>query len=138
VKAFLCASLLVVALSLQSGCGSKPPTYPVQGMITLLDGDINVLADSHVELELEGDSTVRASGVIDSDGRFEVHSLHKGQVLHGALAGRYRVRVVLADEDKDRRKKGSPIRRQFLDFKTSGLVVTVPTQEPLALAVSRR
>src|SRR6266542_3319577 len=94
---------LVLALLLLPGCGTDLPIYPVQGKIVLTDGDLKQLADAHVEFELEGSPTVRGSGLIASDGRFEVQMLHKGQVVQGLPAGKYRARLLFEDEGKEAR-----------------------------------
>lgn len=110
------------------GCGdSGPKTYPVNGTITLPSGDSSPLAGHNIEASLDGEPTVRASGVIEPDGRFKLETLQGGKIVTGAREGSYKVRLVLSDDDAASRKlakKAVPAR--YFQFDTSGLAFQVP------------
>ncbi|HXG10565.1 MAG TPA: hypothetical protein VNK04_12460 [Gemmataceae bacterium] len=134
------AAVRVLVLVGLVGCGGGVKTYPVNGKVVLEDGDVQQLAGSHVELMLESDPLVRASGRIRSDGTFGVETLHEGRILKGAREGTYQARIIPADEDDEGRPRRGPlpIHKRFLDFKTAGLSVKVPTEGEVILKVSRR
>src|SRR5690349_7462808 len=89
-------SLVVVS----AGCTQAgPKTHPVKGRIDATAGDLQALAGHTVELALESNPAVRASGQIQGDGSFTVETLHGGQLLPGATEGAYKARIVLADDD---------------------------------------
>ncbi len=130
-----------LALFALVGCGSGgPPTHAVRGKVVVEGGDIKPLVGSSVELELESDPKVRASGPIHEDGSFELGMLHEGKSLVGALAGKYRARIVPGGEDEDLAKwaKRRPIHPRFEDFKTSGLTITVPPSGDITLKLSKK
>jgi hypothetical protein len=119
--------LLLVAVS---GCGAHGvKTYPVKGKVEIKDGDVALLAGSHVELMQESDPDIRSSGKIEPGGNFSLQTQHQGKIVVGAPEGKYKVRIVLADESDEGvpKRKGDPIHKRFLDFNTSGLSVTVPS-----------
>jgi hypothetical protein len=119
-----------VALVLLTGCsGGGPKTHAVSGKVEVKDGDVAMLTGSNVEMMLETDETLRASGKIDAAGAFEVQSQIEGQLLKGAPEGKYKVRIVLGDESDEGvpKRKGNPIHPRFLDFATSGLSFAVPS-----------
>jgi hypothetical protein len=127
--AFSAGFLAVLVLA---GCSSaKIKTHPVNGKIQLADGDIAVLEKSSVELMQDADPTLRPSGVIQRDGRFQIKTFHDGEFLVGAPEGIYKARIILADESDEGvpKRKGDPIHRRFLDFQTSGLSITVPSSD---------
>ncbi|MFO0806329.1 MAG: hypothetical protein U0791_24765 [Gemmataceae bacterium] len=113
------------------GCGdSGPKTYPVNGTITLPSGDSSPLAGHNIEASLDGEPTVRASGVIEPNGRFKLETLQNGKVVTGAREGTYKVRLVLSDDDAASRKlarKAVPPR--YFQFDTSGLAFQVPSED---------
>jgi hypothetical protein len=125
-------------LLLLVGCGSGLKTYPLKGQVVLRNGSIDDLTKSHIEFELETDSTVRGSGLITADGRFHVEMLYKGQLVHGLPPGNYRGRVILSDEEPAAKKRQSPVARRFLDFKTADLSVTVPVAEDVVLTIASK
>lgn len=133
------AATAPLALALLAGCaGDSPKTYPVSGRVAT-NGDAAALAGHHVEAALEGDPGVRASGVIGSDGSFTLRTLHGGAVLDGAREGKYRVRILRADEDADgKRLQKPPVADRFLKFETSGLSLSVPADGEVTLTVSPR
>ena len=98
------------------------------------------LAGGHVELMLDTDPTVRSDGLIEPDGSFTLQTLHQGQVLRGAPAGSYKARIILPEPEDGGGRKGrpAPVHSRYLDFKTSGLSVTVPTSGSVTLTVSRK
>jgi hypothetical protein len=111
-------------------------THTVQGKVILKDGNIEDLRESHVEFELESDSTVRGSGLIAGDGRFSAEMLHKGQVLRGLPPGQYRGRIVLSDEGPASKKGRSVIARRYRDFKTANVSIAVPASEEVLVTVA--
>jgi hypothetical protein len=130
----------VAALAL-AGCGGGPKIHPVRGKVVVADGEIGRLAGKHIELELEDDPAVRADGLIDQEGRFELQTMHQGKLHKGALEGKYRARIVLGDGDDDdekpkRRNRRVPVHERFLDFKTSGLAYQIPADGELTVQVS--
>jgi hypothetical protein len=138
MRAFRTSAAFVVVLVVLPGCAPGLQTYPVQGKVVLAGGDVKQLTDAHVEFQLESDPTVRADGLIASDGSFEIQMLHRGRVLRGMPAGKYRARLLFDDEARQANKNRLPVGRQFLDFKASGLWVTVPAEGELTLTVAKR
>ncbi len=126
-----------VALFGVSGCGGLK-TYPVRGKVELVGGEVKQLAGNHVEAALQSDPTVRASGVIQPDGRFTLETLDAGVIRKGAPEGSYQVRIILSDEDKGSWQQAvQAIDPRFLEFQTSDLSFQVPTGE-VTLKVSQR
>ena len=137
----LSRAVAIIATGLVAlGCGRDgPETHPVSGRIVVTGGDANQLAGHHVEAVLEGDPSVRASGVIGSDGAFVLESLHAGAVKKGARAGRYQARVVPAEENEEGKKlRKPPVAARHLKFETSGLSFQVPATDEVKLVVSPR
>jgi hypothetical protein len=125
---------------LAAGCGGNSlKTYPVRGKVSLADGDVKLLRNGHVEFMLESDQTMRASGKIGPDGSFVVQTQHKGVLLTGAPAGAYKGRIILSDEydEPAAKRPPRPVHKRFLDFKKSGLKLTVPTDGEITVTVSR-
>jgi hypothetical protein len=82
---------------------------------------------------------VRAAGVIGPDGGFSLETLHAGVILKGAREGRYRVRILRAEEDDDGRKlKKPPVAARFLLFESSGLAIDVPAAGGVTLELRSR
>jgi hypothetical protein len=130
--------LLGLGLLGSLGCDGSD-THPVTGKVAVAGGDIQPLAGSHVEAALTTDHRVRASGTILEDGTFTLETVQPGAVLPGAREGSYHVRIILADDDaKARRRAAAAIAPRFLQFKTSGLRLTVPVEEEVTLTVSQR
>jgi hypothetical protein len=132
-----CLALAVVLFAGCSGGGVK--TYPVQGKVEIKDGDAGLLTGSHVELRHETDEMLRPSGKITAGGSFSVETLHQGEILPGAPEGKYRARIILADESDEGvpKRPANPLHKRFLDFNTSGLSFTVPSGE-YNVALSRK
>jgi hypothetical protein len=122
------------------GCGpGGPRTYPVRGKVELVSGNATALAGSTIEAALESDTTVRASGTIQEDGRFTLETLHAGVILKGAQEGKYQARIILADDDPaTRRRAAKALARRFLQFNTSGLSFEAPASGEVVLRVSPR
>jgi hypothetical protein len=131
---FLLATIALV------GCGpSGPRTHPVNGRVSVPNGDVAVLAGSTIEAALDSDLTVRAAGTIEPDGTFKLETLQSGAIRRGAVAGNYKVRVILADDDPAARKKAAKaVHPKALKFETSGLTLQVPTPDEVRLELTGR
>jgi hypothetical protein len=132
--------LALAASGLLFGCGpGGPKTFPVTGQVELVGGEIKLLVGSHVEAALESDATIRASGQIQEDGSFRLQSLHQGATKAGAREGKYKVRLILADDDQANLKQArKAVPPRYLNFATSGLSVTVPPTGEVALTIAPR
>lgn len=133
---------ILSALSLCNilGCGKTgPKTHSITGKVEVQDGPLERLAGSHVEAVLTGNPNIRASGVIRSDGTFQLETLHSGVILKGAQEGSYQARLILIDEDPALRQAAqSVVDARFLQFDTSGFHFEVPSSEEIVLRVSSR
>lgn len=133
-RVFLPAALVFAI----AGCSAADGLKPVTGTVTV-PGDPAVLAGSTVELVLESDPTVRASGTIEPDGRFTLDSLKDGSVRRGAPEGTYKARIILGDDDPALQKKAAKaVPARYLRFETSGLTVRVPAEGDVTLAIAGR
>jgi hypothetical protein len=135
-------SKVITALTLfwLVGCGGPSiKTHPVSGKVEIKDGDAAVLTGSTIELKHQSDESLRPYGNFDSAGNFTVKTVHQGEVLEGAPEGQYSARIVLADESDEGvpKRKGEVIHRRFLNFETSGLSVTVPSDQ-VTVTLSRK
>ena len=132
--------VLMVLLLNVLGCGrGGPKVYSTRGKVELLGADVKLLAGSFVEAALISDANVRSSGVIQPDGSFKLGTHHAGSVVNGAGEGKYQVRIVLADDDKQAyRQAVTAIAPRFLDFKTSGLFIDVPSSADVTIELSPR
>jgi hypothetical protein len=132
--------LAVIPLLTLTGCTqSGPPVHAVKGQVQLQGGDISPLSGHIVEVALASDPSVRASGEIKPDGKFELESLLEGKIKKGVLEGKYTARIVLADDDPQQRRTAfQTIHPKFLRFESSGLGLEVPAKEPVQLEVLRR
>jgi len=123
-----------------AGCGpTGPKTYPVRGKVELVGGDVKQLAGATVETAMDGDPTVRASGVIGEDGGFALETLHAGVVLKGAQAGTYKARILPGDDVEDRqarRKQRETLSGKYRQFQTSGLSFQVPADGDVVLKLA--
>jgi len=131
---------VALGLTLVLGCGdSGPKTYPVNGTITLPGGDAAPLIGHNIEASLDSDPTVRASGVIEANGRFKLETIQGGKVVTGAREGSYKVRLILSDDDAVSRKlakKAVPPR--YFQFDSSGLEIRVPANDDVKLELKDR
>ncbi len=135
------AIILLVAGSLSIvGCGrGGPKTHRVNGLVEHTSGDVELLVGSTIEVALVGDPSVRASGEIGENGYFKLQSLHNGATITGAREGTYQARIILSDDDRAKlRQAAKAVAPRFRDFKTSGLIVTVPASNEVTLTVSDR
>jgi hypothetical protein len=131
--------LFAVFLLSLAGCSGGVVTHPVQGQVQLDSGDATALAGHVVEAALQSDPQVRASGEIQSDGSFVLHTHDGGVIRRGAAAGSYLVLIVLSDDDQVRRRLAAhAIHARFLRFDQSGLSLQVPAAETASLKLSRR
>jgi predicted small lipoprotein YifL len=123
-----------------TGCGSGgPKTYPVRGRVAIPNGDVAVLAGSTVEAALDADPTVRAAGTIEPDGSFRLETLQAGVIKTGAVAGTYKVRVILTDDDPAMRKQAAKaLHPKALKFESSGLTLQVPAPDEVRLELAAR
>src|SRR5215203_2325096 len=139
MRATIRAALLAACVAL-AGCGpGGPKTYPVQGRISVPSGDVAALAGSTVEAALDSDPTVRAAGTIEPDGTFTLETLQAGEVRKGAVAGTYKVRVILTDDDPAARKRAAKaVHPKALKFETSGLTLQVPAADEVRLELPAR
>jgi predicted small lipoprotein YifL len=129
-----------VGLFALAGCGeSGPKTYPVKGKVALIGGDVQKLVGHSVEAALDGDTNVRATGIIGPDGTFTLETLQDGKIKKGAREGTYRVRIFPADEDDNGKKlRKPPIAARHFKFETSGLSFQVPASGELNLELATR
>ena len=115
------------------GCGgAKVKTHPVQGKVTIQDGDVAILTGSHVELMAQdGAAEKRSSGVIAADGSFVLKTLYEGEVVAGAPEGEYKARIILGDPSDENvpKRQGNPVHPRYMQFETSGLAMKVPSGE---------
>lgn len=137
------ASTILITLALfllSTGCTkSGPRTYPVKGQVEIAGGNIHPIVGHTVEVALDSDPRVRAAGQIQSDCTFVLESLRGSTVEQGAIAGTYRARIVLADDDlRSRNQAVQVIHPRFLQFEKSGLSFRVPADEIVSLKVTRR
>jgi hypothetical protein len=122
-----------------TGCGEKTArTYPVKGRLELPATTVNALAGHTLEIALNADNRIRAAGEIQADGSFELKTVQDGRVLEGSVPGEYVARIVLNDDDAQKRAAAAKaIHSRYLRFEKSGLVLTVPSEQPIAFKVLR-
>jgi hypothetical protein len=128
---------LICLFALLSGCGGGganggPQTVPVSGKVVFTKGgSVAALADSSATVEFESvdQPGVKAIGGVLEDGSFNMGTLTEEGGKFGAIAGKHRVRLTL---DEDRRGLVAP---KFLNFATSGITVTVPSDQPIEIQV---
>jgi hypothetical protein len=107
--------------------------------VSVPGGDVTALAGSTVEAALESDPTVRAAGTIEPDGTFRLETLQAGEVRKGAVAGTYKVRLILTDDDPAARKRAAKaVHPRALKFETSGLALQVPAAGDVTLELAAR
>jgi hypothetical protein len=126
---------VAVALLYALGCGRA--VYPVRGKVVFEKGDISRLTYSNVEVVKDNDSNVRAAGEIGADGSFVLQSRLDGKVRSGVPEGSYQGRIYLTgEEDEEALFRKAGVDPKFLDFKTSGVVVKVPTDGEITITVT--
>lgn len=118
-----------------TGCGRD--TYPVEGTLEV-QGDVSALAGSIIEAAVDGDPERRASGEIQPDGTFVLETLKDGRIRKGVREGTYRVRIIPSDDDRQvRRRVLSTVGPRYLKFQTSGMTLTVPTNEAVVFKAGK-
>ena len=135
VRIFRAGLLAAVGLA---GCSSEP-LRPAGGRVSLSGGDVAVLAGSTVEIALESDPTVRASGTIEPDGRFNLDTLQNGAVRRGAPEGAYKARIILGDDDPALQKKAAKANQvtRISTVITTALPTSTPSAWPIDSIVFR-
>lgn len=113
-----------------AGCSSEEPTYGVRGQIVYADNGQPVPGGVTIVLESTKPPHARASGDIDSEGRFELSTRREGD---GAIEGEQRVRFT-APVSHAQPDPNVTVARvmdpKYADFASSGLTVNVsPTDD---------
>jgi hypothetical protein len=134
------AGLVVATLFGTTGCGpSGPKTHVVKGQVQLPGGDIKVLAGHALQVIQESNPQVQAYGEIKPDGGFALETYDKGEIRKGAYEGKYKARIVLADDDAEIRAQAArAVPPAYLQFETSGLTIEVPAKSDVKLPLVRR
>ena len=134
----LVLSIPTCVLLALAGCGGDviegPDTVPVSGKVVFTKGGpVSALADwsGRVQFDSLEQPGVRTAGTILEDGSFNVGTNTEKGAKPGAVPGKHRVRLSL---DEDAKGVVAP---KFLDFQKSGIVVTVPSDQPLEIQVSK-
>ena len=125
-----CVALLLAL----AGCSSGDGAQPVSGTVAWSGGS---LSGHMVEVASTSDPNVRGFGTIGADGRFTLERLVAGKTASGLQAGSYQARLILNDEGDGQTKKPN-VPSRYLDFKTSGWSVQVPTSGDVALTVAAK
>ncbi|MCI0455903.1 MAG: hypothetical protein L0Z62_02845 [Gemmataceae bacterium] len=128
-RALPVAALLLSAIA---GCGSG--LHPVRGKVTLDDG--KPLTKGLVIFEgKQGEKTVMARGVIQTDGSYRLSTHTPGD---GAPPGKYRVLIApMEDVDAPDNERRLAFDSRYTDFNTSGLEFEVQAGDndiPIRLA----
>jgi hypothetical protein len=111
----------------------------VTGQLQLAEGDVSPLAGNIIEVAKADDPSVRASGEIKPDGRFQLESLLEGKIRKGVLPGKYNARIVLSDDDPQlKRTAAAAVNPKYFRFDSSGLWLEAPATAAVQLQVSRR
>ena len=134
------AGLVVPSLFGTTGCGpTGPKTHVVKGQVQLPDGDIKVLAGHALQVIQENNPQIQAYADIKPDGSFALETYDQGEIRKGALEGRYKARIVLADDDAEIRAQAvRAVPPAYLQFETSDLTIEVPAKSDVKLPLVRR
>ncbi|OWK34746.1 hypothetical protein FRUB_09588 [Fimbriiglobus ruber] len=121
-----------------AGCGkSGPKTYPVALKLDIDGGSPSSLAGSTIEVMRENDPATRASGEIHADGTASVETLQAGVLYKGAIEGKYLVRIIPTDDDKEARRRAvQAMGTRYRRFETSGLTFQVPASGEVNLKLT--
>lgn len=132
-------TLAAISLAPLAGCGQSGVAFhKVRGRIQLAEGDSKILAGHHIEAAHETETFVRAFGVLEEDGQFQLETLHEGALRQGAIAGKYKLRLVLSDDDSNLRQQAAAvIPDKVFHFDTSGLAIEVPSAEEIQLRITK-
>lgn len=127
--------VIVVGVLPGLGCAPPPDDFcATAGKVELSGGDVTNLAGHYVEARLTSDPSLRASGEIEEDGYFSLDTIHRGQLMSGLPPGKYRLRLILSDDNAEQRRKAAAvIPPRYLQFETSGLWLEVPASDPIVL-----
>jgi hypothetical protein len=126
------ASLLMTPMGCGPSTPAGPETVPVSGKIEFVKGgDIAKLHDREGAIEFESSDSPgqRAIGAINQDGSFTMTSMVANAGKEGVVPGKHRVRLNLDDDTK------ALVNPKFLSFETSGLVVTLPSNELILIKI---
>jgi hypothetical protein len=130
--------VLLGGLLLLSGCQrigpEGPAATPIEGKVVLTrGGDPTSLygCQGVIEFQSVERPEVRAYGEILEDGTFTLATDDDGVSREGVIEGTHRVRLNLDDSSQ------YLVDPRFLNFKTSGLTVKVPTEQPIEIKVWR-
>jgi hypothetical protein len=129
---FLCFAVILGCVSRDSSKG--PKTVPVRGKVVFTKGgDVKTLFSRQARIEFESvdQPGMRAAGMIEEDGGFQVATVAESGSSLGAVPGTHRVRFLLDERDE---KFVAP---QFLDFQKSGITVKLPSEQPIEIKVWR-
>jgi hypothetical protein len=119
--------LLAVLLILTLGC-SDPTYLTVKGQVIHRDStDLRFASDS-IELQSVSDPKLIAYGGLSETGEFNIESLVNGKIMRGVPAGKYRVRLVVSDDDYEHKKLfASKIDQKYSSYERSGWSLEVPS-----------
>jgi hypothetical protein len=128
---------LLAGLALWIGCAGSsdaPPTHPVTGRIHFEHGDVRQLWDRQGAIQFQSvdQPDVYAFGEIHEDGAFTLTTLKGTEGWPGAIPGKHVGRLNL---DEQLQKLVAP---KFLDYKKSGIEITVPTSGEVVIKISAR
>jgi hypothetical protein len=132
---FSCAAALWIAAVGLCGCGEKasgPATTTVEGKLVFTKGgNVETLASKQARIQFQSvdQPEVLAVGQIQPDGTFTVATLAEGGGRKGAVPGKHRVRLLLAERDE------RLVAPQFLDFAKSGITVELPSDQPIEVKI---
>jgi hypothetical protein len=129
---FLCFAVILGCVSRDSSKG--PKTVPVRGKVVFTKGgDVKTLFSRQARIEFESvdQPGMRAAGMIEEDGGFQVATVAESGSSLGAVPGTHRVRFLLDERDE------KFIAPQFLDFQKSGITVKLPSEQPIEIKVWR-
>lgn len=115
---------MFVICAVSIGCDSSARRQVVNGRLEVTAGSLD-LKGHLIEVALDTEPTVRGSGLIEEGGKFKLEMLDQGKPA-GVKPGSYRARVVIVDEG-DGQTPRPKVPARYLDFKTSGWQLTVPT-----------
>jgi len=130
---------LIFLLIFTLGCsGSNYPT--LNGKVIHRESpDLKFSSDS-IELQSVSDPKLVAYGGLSESGEFAIESLVDGKIHRGAPAGKYRVRLLISDDDFEHKTLLSrKIDPKYLSFELSGWTLEVPgTNVSLEIAGSSK
>ena len=140
LRSAISSGIITPILCMALGCGQRGERLHVgQGFVELSDGDVAVLVGSHVELALQSDMKIRASGTIRADGAFTLETNQAGVIHQGVREGVYHARLILTDDERAAFKIAkNAVAARFLDFQTSGWSVRIPASGTILLTAAKK